>query len=136
MQPQFTDSVANALNWGFNFAKEHQHTTLNEIHLQAGLLQEVDGYFSNLLEALSISSQNLLKKLSRKLEGESQYSGDAKDPVTSPALQKLISTAETAAKQWGDTYICSDHILYALAELKSIENLTSVAPSLIAKRFL
>ena len=113
MHPQFTEAVQEAINWAMQTAKMQKHTTVNDEHLIAGFLQDENGYCSHLLRSLGIQPSDVLRTATQKLEKTPTYASSPGEPATTQSLQKLIQLADAQAKKWGDSYISSDHILYA-----------------------
>lgn len=113
MNPNFTESVANALQRAFQEAKRRSHTEVSENHLLYAFLEDPQGYFCTILSGLNTDSIELKEEVSASLKKQATYSGTAQEPVLGRSLQNRISDAETIAKKWKDEYISSDHFLIA-----------------------
>ncbi len=114
MNPQFTDAVMQALQHAFQKGEEMRHTEVTEFHLLLALLQEPQGYFCELIQALKLDSKVLASLLEKTLTHLPQYAGgEAQKPNVSHLLQKRIVEAEKIAKEWKDDYIATDHLLLA-----------------------
>ncbi len=112
MQPQFTDSVAEALESAYQLAQEKQQTELTENHLLAALLQDPDSYFCTLIRSLCLSVETLKHIAQKAVESSATFTSNPQPPVPSRGLQQRILEAQELAKQWKDTYISADHLFY------------------------
>lgn len=112
MQPQFTDSVAEALQTAYQLAQEKKQTELSENHLLLGLLQDPEGYFCTLIRSLNLSADSLKQAVQKAVEATATFAESPQPPVPSRGLQQRISEAQELAKQWKDTYISADHLFY------------------------
>ena len=111
MAPKLTDAVQSAMEAAFAEAHSMGHTEVSENHLLLALL-EPEGYFASLIASLGADSASLESAIKASLRSAASYSGDAKElPQASRSLQTRILEAQAIAKEWGDTYVGSDHLL-------------------------
>lgn len=113
MQPKFTDSVTNAMEQAFAVATQRGHTEVNENHLLLALLEDSEGYFSNLITGIGADSAALRSAISEALAHAPSFTGEKQSPGIARSLQSLIAEAQGIASQWNDAYISSDHLLLA-----------------------
>lgn len=114
MNPNFTDTVADALQRAFTKAQEHKSTEVTENDLLLAFLDEPEGYFNSILTALGAAPQTLKAKVEEAVQRQPTFSGDnAQPPATSRNLQARIADAQGIAQQWKDSYLSSDHFLMA-----------------------
>lgn len=111
--PNFTDSVAQALQNAVNDAQERHNTEVTENHLLLAFLQEPEGYFNSLLKSLDASPAPLIPKIEQDLSRLATYSGATQQPTAARSLQNRIAEAQSIAKKWDDSYVSSDHFLVA-----------------------
>lgn len=113
MNPQFTDSVAQALETAFGEAQRRNQTQVTENHLLWAFLQDPQGYFNSILSNLGTKPQTLLREVEHNLEHLPTLAGGgaAQAPTPSRDLQARITDAQNIAKSWNDTYTSSDHFL-------------------------
>jgi len=97
-------------------AEKRCHVEVTEHHLLYMFFLDSASYFSTIIQALALDSSPLIQKLEDKLNTLARYSGDTKKPTLSRGLQSQISAAYTLMKQWGDSYIGSDHLFYIFWE--------------------
>ncbi len=113
MTPQFTEPVEQAIEKAFETAREKKHTQLTDSHLILSFFKDPHGYFQTFAKKHHLNSQELIAALEKKLETLPTFVGSADQPSVSPELQSQISQASELAKKWDDTYIGTDHLLYA-----------------------
>ena len=111
MAPQFTESVAAALEAAYQKAQENNKIEVTESHLLCTLLKDPEAYFSTLLRSLGLSVESLHQIAEKAAESTPSFT-EPTSPSFSAALQKRILEAETLSKSWKDTYISADHLLY------------------------
>lgn len=112
MEPNFTDSVTQALQTAFAEAQRRHQTEVNENHLLWAFLTDKESYFNSILTSLETNPKELLAEVEQSLNRLATFSGEAVQPPT-PArnLQSRITDAQNIAKSWGDTYTSGDHFL-------------------------
>ncbi|MBI5273841.1 MAG: AAA family ATPase [Chlamydiales bacterium] len=124
MNPQFTESAAKAIEVGVSKAKELHHVAISDIHLLYGLLSDENGYFISIMQSLEMDYRLLFHDVQKVLSCQATYEGKEIEPQVGPALQKRIQLVSHLAKEWGDTYISSDHFFYSFW-IDPIEPLTN-----------
>jgi ATP-dependent Clp protease ATP-binding subunit ClpB len=112
MAPQFTESVAEALQTACSMAAEKKQTEVTENHLLSVFFSDPQGYFSTFATAIGLNPQTLLKELNSSLQHLPTFSGGAQQPVLASRLQQKIMEADALCKKWKDSYISSDHLFY------------------------
>ncbi len=110
MNPQFTEAVQAALQDSIHEAEAMRNTEVTDLHLLQALLADPQGYFAKFLETLQLDPREKIGAALKKLP---TFAGEAKQPGISQELQSLIQEAQSIAKKWNDTYIATDHLLYA-----------------------
>lgn len=113
MNPQFTESVREALERAFHTAQEHHHTEVSENHLLLSFFQDREGYFTTLASSLGLNPEELIPALESNLIRTPTFGGQPQSPSLSYLLQQKIASAQEIAKKWKDTYLSSDHFFYA-----------------------
>ncbi|MBM3201385.1 MAG: AAA family ATPase [Chlamydiae bacterium] len=117
MQPQFTESVATALENSLQLAESFLHTEIKEYHVYLTLLREENGYFQAICKSLLIDPKELEKLLEEKMASLPRYNyGSASKPQMGPSLNSMVMNANNLAKNFGDEYISSDHLFLLLAK--------------------
>lgn len=113
MAQNFTEAVTAALQHAFIKAQEFKHAEVSEAHLIDGLLADEEGHFTRLLLLLQLPVQKLKATITAFLY-QLPTLEKAQEPVISRALQFRLTEAEQLAREWGDSYIGVDHLLYVL----------------------
>jgi ATP-dependent Clp protease ATP-binding subunit ClpB len=113
MTANFTDAVTAALNQAFGLAQEHNNSEVSENHLLYAFLEDPEGYFCTTFAALSLDVKQLIREVQESLKSMPVFSGQPQPPSPSRSLQGRINDAQVIAKQWGDSYVSSDHFLLA-----------------------
>lgn len=111
--PNFTDTVANAIQVAFKKAEERKNTEVTENHLLWALLQNPEDYFTNLLSDLGTHPEQLLEDSENALSRVPTLTNGSQQPQAARNLQNRLSEAQNIANEWGDSYISSDHLLLA-----------------------
>ena len=112
MTQNFTDAVAEALSNAFALAQEKHHTEVHEAHLLHALLQDEDGCFCSLMKALKLPRESLFSTVDAFLETLPTYSTTGQSPTASRGLQNRLHEAQSLAKEWNDSFVSADHLLY------------------------
>jgi ATP-dependent Clp protease ATP-binding subunit ClpB len=118
MNPQFTESVANAFNQALSLAKTHRNTELHHAHVLKALLEDESGYFTTLIRDLGLDLQELQKGLEKEVKKLAVTQDSGYEPRASQSFHNLINKAQEWAKKWNDSYISADHLLTATVELE------------------
>jgi len=116
MDDKLTRKSQEALSAAIRQAATDGNPQVEPLHLLVALLQQADGTARPLLEAAG-ADLNLIatetKALARKMP---QTHGDtASAPTTSRPLLSVISTAAGLARDMGDEYVSTEHLLVGLA---------------------
>ena len=113
---KFTIKSTEALNDAQIYANKQGHPELTPEHLLQALFQQKEGIGPVILEHLSLESnkikqvlQEVLDKLPRKLEGESEVR------PSSETIQ-LLQKADSLAHKRNDEYISTEHFILAYLE--------------------
>ena len=119
MNQNYTEAVVKALEEAFADAQSRHHTEVTDKHLAYALLSDRQGYWYTTLNRLQSHPDLLLRELRTALDALPTYSssgsgsGESPMPNAGRSLQEKMHAAEQIAKQWGDTYTSSDHLLIA-----------------------
>ncbi|MCE5295045.1 MAG: AAA family ATPase [Chlamydiales bacterium] len=106
----FTDAVTTAIQDAMQQAENGKQTEVGEANLLLSFLQEEDGYFPMIIQALKLSSDELLRATKQFIPTLPTYSGgSSQKPQVGRSLQNRIQEAAALAKEWKDSYISSDH---------------------------
>ncbi|HEY4100782.1 MAG TPA: ATP-dependent chaperone ClpB [Gemmatimonadales bacterium] len=109
------EAVQAALEQG----RTRGNPVVNDAHLLSALLGQDEGIVQSLLAKAGVS----IPRLSNRVESEiatfpSQRGGVDVTPTLDRTLSKVFERAEATAKELGDAYVSTEHLLLALAETK------------------
>ena len=98
-------------------AQESNHAEIAPLHLLSSLLSETDGVFNPLLQKLGADPDRLRKIVSDELDRLPKATGTQTGP--SRSMNDVFNQAEKEADRLKDEYISTEHLLLALAQVKS-----------------
>jgi len=117
MDIQFTTKSQDALGASVRIAAAQRNPSVEPIHLLDSLLQQGPGIATALLENLGVNVAALTASVREALQSLPSASGST---VAAPQLSqlsfKVLTAAEKLAKERGDEYVSTEHILIGLAE--------------------
>jgi ATP-dependent Clp protease ATP-binding subunit ClpB len=113
---------------------------IEALHLLVALAEPVDGLAGQLLRAVGTDPALIVKQTEDRLARGPQMRGaTASAPEMSRALLLAIKTASDKARQLGDEYISTEHLLVGLAadggEAKSVLSAAGVTPDALLEAF-
>ncbi|PIZ54347.1 ATP-dependent chaperone ClpB [Candidatus Uhrbacteria bacterium CG_4_9_14_0_2_um_filter_41_50] len=130
MPNNFTSKSQEAIHVAQMLANENGQQAVEPIHLLASLANQDDGIVVTLFEKMQVDIDGLRDKIQQILEslpksfGISQ--GGMGQVLLSPSLAKALQAALKLAKDFGDEYISTEHLLLGLMKNKQIEKFLSV----------
>ena len=101
-------------------ARQAGNPQVHDAHLLAALLGQGEGIVVPILQKLGVAIPALQGALDRELARYPKQS-DAQ-PTASRELSAVLEAAEREAKELGDAYVSTEHLLIALAETKGAES--------------
>ena len=117
MDIQFTTKSQDALGAAVRIAAAKGNPQVEPIHLLDSLLQQGDGIATALLEAVGVDVRTFTAQVRQALESLPAASGSSvAAPQLSQASYKVINAAQELAKERGDEYVSTEHLLIALAK--------------------
>src|SRR6202041_877 len=113
---------------------------IEALHLLVALAEQVDGLAAQLLQAVGTDPALIAKQAEDRLARGPQMRGaTTSGPEMSRALLLAIKTASDKAKQLGDEYISTEHLLVGLAadggEAKTVLAAAGVTPDALLEAF-
>jgi ATP-dependent Clp protease ATP-binding subunit ClpB len=111
-----TTRSAQALSAAQQSAVAAGNPQLEPLHLLAALLDDPEGIPAALLSALGANRSDLLTKVEGAVGRLPRVSGEtASGPQASGATQRVLAGAAERARERGDDYVSTEHLLLALA---------------------
>src|SRR3569833_571672 len=119
---KLTVKAGEALNEASNLARRNGNPVVYDLHLLSALLDQDESIVVPVLQKIGVSVAQLREQVKRETERYPKQS-DAQ-PTMSRELNQVFDRAEQEAKELGDEYISTEHLLLALAETKGAETRT------------
>jgi len=117
MDIQFTTKSQDALGAAVRIAAANGNPQVEPLHLLDSLLQQGEGIATALLAAVGVDVPGLTFQVRQSLKSLPSASGsNVAAPQLSQATYKVLNTAEQFAKERGDEYVSTEHLLIALSK--------------------
>ena len=113
MQNPFTAKTTEAFQSAQSLAKSAGHPELTPLHLAVGLFGVSEGVTAALLQRLDVDQAALTAELTLRLQKLPRTSQTEAQP--SRELMEVLNAAGGHAKELGDSYVSTEHVLFALA---------------------
>jgi len=114
---RLTIKSQEALERAGGIARDRGNPQLEALHLLAGLLAETDGAVRPLLAKLGANHQHLAQRADEALDRLPRQTGG--HLTLAAELDAVFRQAEAEAKQIGDEYVSTEHLLMALADSRT-----------------
>lgn len=128
MDIAFTTKSQDAIGASVRIAAAQGNPAVEPIHLLDSLLQQGPGIATALLEHLDVNVPALAASVRAQMQSLPSASGST---VAAPQLSqptfKVLNDADALAKERGDEYVSTEHLLIALAQSGSNEAAKSLA---------
>ena len=117
MDIQLTTKSNEALGAAVRIASAHGNPQVEPLHLLDSLLQQGEGVATALLEAVGADVPNLTFQVRGSLKNLPSATGNSvAQPTMSQASIRVLHSADAVAKDRGDEYVSTEHILIGLAK--------------------
>jgi ATP-dependent Clp protease ATP-binding subunit ClpB len=114
---KFTIKAQEALAGAQESAQQSDHAEVTPLHLLGALLAESDGVFNPLLQKLGADPQRLREIVLAELDRLPKATGT--QTGFSRSLNDVLAQAQKEADRLKDEYVSTEHLLLALAQIKS-----------------
>jgi ATP-dependent Clp protease ATP-binding subunit ClpB len=116
MDLSFTTRTQDAISNAVRRASRAGHAQVEPVHLLEGLLEDRDGIAAALLANLGVDHTALMSAVTSAIAAIPSASGaTVAQPSMSNAGYRVIGAAQDAARERGDEYVSTEHLLLALA---------------------
>ncbi|MHC4217504.1 MAG: Clp protease N-terminal domain-containing protein, partial [Planctomycetota bacterium] len=120
MRPdRFTTLAQEALASAQALAMGKSHAELSPLHILAALLEDTAGITGSIMAKAGTDAARIGDVARAELERLPSVSGGTGQLQTSQGTVQVLNEAETKARELGDAYVSTEHLLLALAEIKS-----------------
>ena len=110
---RLTVKAAEAVAAGAKEARRAEHPEFEGLHLLKALLEQEDGVVVPVLNKMEVSPDRVARAVDDELGRRARVSGGAV-PGASRHLRRAFDAAEEAARELGDAYISTEHLLLGL----------------------
>src|SRR5712691_8133958 len=118
IQPdRLTVKAAEALQQAASLARSRGNPVVNDAHLFLALLEQEEGIVVPLLQKAGLNVTQLASETEREIGRFPKQSGTV-EPTLSRELSRVLDRADGLAKDLGDAYVSTEHLLLALSEEK------------------
>jgi ATP-dependent Clp protease ATP-binding subunit ClpB len=137
MRPdRFTTLAQEALASAQSLAIEKSHAELTPLHVLVALLADTGGITRSILAKAGADAARVGEVARAELERMPAVTGGAGQPQAGSATMQVLAEAEKRARELKDAYVSTEHLLLALAEVKSEAREALSVAGLDAKRLL
>ncbi|MDP2014767.1 MAG: Clp protease N-terminal domain-containing protein, partial [Actinomycetota bacterium] len=117
MDIQFTTRSQDALGAAVRIAAANGNPQVEPMHVLDSLLQQGEGIASALLETTGVDFNALTSEVRVALQSLPRATGaSVASPQLSTLTYKVLNTAQEIAKERGDEYVSTEHLLIGLAK--------------------
>jgi len=115
---KMTNKSQEAMQAAAKYAERSGHPSVEPEHLLRELLLQSEGVVPRVLEKMKVNTKNLEGDLDQSLGKFSKVSGSAQQKLfASGRLSRVFEQAELIVKEWGDSYISTEHFFLSLLKL-------------------
>ncbi|UCD74620.1 MAG: ATP-dependent chaperone ClpB [Phycisphaerales bacterium] len=135
---RFTTLAQQVLATAQMTAVSRQHAELTPLHVLGALLEDADGIARSIIAKAGVNAEQVAQVGEAELNRLPVVSGDggAAQGQANPSVMQIFAAADKQASALGDSYISSEHLLLALADVKSDAKEVLAIHALDSKRLL
>src|SRR5215210_3084673 len=117
---RLTVKTGEALNEAVSLARRAGNPQVYDLHLLLALLSQDEGIVVPILQKLGVN----VTDFRRRAEAEAARYPKQSDaqPSVSRELNQVLDRADKEARELGDEYVSTEHVLLALSEVKGTES--------------
>ncbi|MFO7777349.1 MAG: ATP-dependent chaperone ClpB [Nitriliruptoraceae bacterium] len=112
---QLTHKSQEALRRAVAIATERKHTEVGTAHLLSALLEQTDGVVLPVLARLEVTPTTLRNRTTELLDATAAAYGATGQPSIGRPLSRVLEASVEEARQLGDDYVSTEHLLLGLA---------------------
>jgi ATP-dependent Clp protease ATP-binding subunit ClpB len=133
---RFTTLAQQILASAQSLAVERSHAALTPLHILIAMLDDPGSIGHSIINKAGVNAGQVADLARREMNHLPTVSGEAAQTQSDPAVLQVLTAAEKKARELGDAYISTEHLLLALAEIKSDAKEVLSATGLDARRLL
>ena len=115
---RLTIKAAESLQQAAADARSRGNPVVNDAHLFLSLLDQDEGIVAPLLQKAGLNVAQLRDEAAREIDRFPKQSGVTSEPTLARELSAVLDRADALAKELGDAYVSTEHLLLALADTK------------------
>jgi ATP-dependent Clp protease ATP-binding subunit ClpB len=115
---RLTVKAGEALQAAMSHARQRGNPVVNDAHLFLALLEQDEGIVVPVLQKTGLNVTQLRADTERDVGRLPTQSGEASQPTAARELNAALDRADAFAKELGDAYVSTEHILLGLADTK------------------
>ncbi|RME59493.1 type VI secretion system ATPase TssH, partial [Candidatus Parcubacteria bacterium] len=115
---KYTMKVQEALGEAQQMVIAANQQQLEPEHVFAALLEDSDGLIHTILQKLNVNPQQVASEVQKLIDKFPKVHGGQGQVYASPHFNQMMATANRIAKDMGDQYVSTEHLLLAILELK------------------
>ncbi len=116
MDLSITTRAQDALSNAVRRASRSGHAQVEPLHLLEGILEDREGIPAALLTHLGVDQTELMSAVTKAIGALPSASGaTVSQPTMSNAAYRVLNAAQDVARERGDEYVSTEHLLLALA---------------------
>src|SRR5262249_21849883 len=113
---QLTIKSQEAIQEAQRDARARGNAELTPDHVLLALLRQTEGVVVPILQKLGVDPDALAKEVESELDRRPKVSGASADAALSRELNRVFDRAFEVAREFGDEYVSTEHLLLALSE--------------------
>lgn len=113
---KFTEKAQQAILSAQQIAQDHNHQSIENIHLIAALLHQEDSIVPTIITKIAGSLLAIREEVEKGLENRPKVFGSSSQVGISRPANDTLNNAEKFAKGMKDDFVSTEHILLALSE--------------------
>ena len=111
---KYTQKTIETLKSAQNSAEEHQNQYITPEHILYGLLEQEDGLIPSLFSKLGADTASILEELEEEIGKLPRVSGADQKVYLSQEADRVLRSAEKAAKSLRDDYLSVEHLMLGI----------------------
>src|SRR5262249_39758802 len=115
---RLTLKASEAVQEASSLATSRGNPVVNDAHLFFALLKQDEGIVVPLLQKTGLNTTELVAGTDREIERLAQHSGCGAAQTMARELPSALEAADRLAKELGDAYVSTEHLLVALVDTK------------------
>lgn len=111
---KMTQKLQQAISDAQSVAHQMSHPQIDTPHLLHALLQDTSGLTMRIFQLAEVDTKALTISLLQQLNALPTVQGDGGQLNISSDLNKILLSADSLARKWGDAYLSIEHLLLSL----------------------